>query len=264
MDSPTETTPHLQLPSLPPLQNTIEFKNLSFTYPETTRPALDNINITIRKGQKVALVGPNGSGKTTLISLLVRFLQNNTGQILFDSHDITEHNIRSLRNQISLVTQDAVVFAVTAFENIAYGLPGASEQDVIAAAQKAHAHEFISRLPEGYQTRTGVNSAPRSPAANASASPSPVPSCETRPSSSSTKPPARSTWTAEKKITQATREFMAGRTSFVIAHRIATITDADQIAVFDQGRLIDIGTHDQLLDRCTLYHTLYHTHTQAV
>jgi ABC-type multidrug transport system fused ATPase/permease subunit len=259
MDRPIEK-PASQAPSLSPLQNTIEFRNVTFTYPESQRPALQDVSWTVRRGQKVALVGPNGSGKTTLISLLCRFFEGPPGSIFFDGRDISRYSVESLRDQFSLVTQDAVAFAVTVFDNIAYGVRGASEEAVIEAARRAYAHEFITALPKGYQTILGEFGATlsggqrqRLALARAIFRGAPIFIFDEATSQVDVD--------SEQKIHRATQEFMAGRTSFVIAHRIATITDADQIAVFDDGRLIDVGRHADLLQRCTLYATLYRTHT---
>ncbi len=261
IDKPTEARSDHRLPALPVLRDAIEFQKVTYSYPDSQRPALRDINLTIKKGHRVALVGPNGSGKTTCVSLLECFLSCDSGRILFDGCDVSRFSVSSLRDQISLVTQDAVVFALSAYENIAYGLPEAGEQEVIAAAQKAHAHEFIERLPNGYQTVLGEFGATlsggerqRLSLARAILRDAPIFIFDEAASQIDVD--------SEKKIREATSEFMQGRTSIVIAHRINTIIDADQIAVFDQGELIDLGTHESLLKRCELYRTLYHTHTK--
>jgi ABC-type multidrug transport system fused ATPase/permease subunit len=221
---------------------------------------LHKINLVIKRGQKVALVGPNGSGKTTCINLLDRFLDRDSGHIRFDGADICDFSVASVRDQISLVTQDAVVFALSAYENIAYGQPRAGMDQVVAAAKKAHAHEFIEQLPDGYQTVLGEFGATlsggerqRLSLARAILRDAPIFIFDEATSQIDVD--------SERKIHKATSEFMRGRTSIVIAHRIRTIIDADQIAVFDRGRVIDVGTHDDLLKRCELYRTLYHAHT---
>ena len=256
------TESHLDhtMPALPVLKTAIEFEDVTYSYPEAQRPSLNEINLTIKQGQKVALVGPNGSGKTTCINLLDRFLDCDSGHIRFDGADISDFSVASVRDQISLVTQDAVVFALSAYENIAYGLPRAGMDQVVAAAKKAHAHEFIEQLPDGYQTVLGEFGATlsggerqRLSLARAILRDAPIFIFDEATSQIDVD--------SERKIHKATSEFMHGRTSIVIAHRTRTIIDADQIAVFDRGRVIDVGTHDELLKRCELYRTLYHAHT---
>lgn len=261
IDMPVEQHRTHGLPDLPPLQERIELRGVSFTYPGQNRPALQDVNLTVLKGQRVALVGPNGSGKTTLVSLLERFFEIDSGCILFDGHDIAQHSIASLRSQISLLTQDAVIFALTVFENIAYGAPGATLDDVIAAARRAHAHDFIERLPEGYQTVLGEFGATlsggerqRLSLARAILRNAPIFIFDEATSQVDVD--------SERKIQAATREFMEGRTSLVIAHRIGTIIDSDLIAVFDRGQLVDAADHATLLERCALYSTLYNAHAQ--
>jgi len=259
IDKPAESRSDGRSPALPTLTNAIEFQKVSFTYPDSQQPALREINLTIRKGQKVALVGPNGSGKTTCINLLERFLHCDSGKILFDGMDISECRLSSLRKQISLVTQDAVVFALSAYDNIAYGLPRATVDQVMAAARQAHAHEFIEQQPEGYRTILGEFGATlsggerqRLSLARAILRDAPIFIFDEATSQIDVD--------SEKKIQESSRKFMEGRTSIIIAHRINTIIDADQIVVFDQGRIIDAGTHQELLERCPLYATLYQTH----
>ncbi len=260
IDMPVEEDFSLGLPNLPVLHDRIEFRNVSYTYPETDRPALSEICLTIQKGQRVAIVGPNGSGKTTLMGLLECFFRCDHGQILLDGRDINQYNIRSLREQISLITQDAVIFAATALENIVYGGPDTDAKKAIEAAKHAYAHEFIERLPDGYQTMLGefgatLSGGERQRLALARAI------FRNAPIFIFDEATSQIDVDSEKKIHQATREFMANRTSIVIAHRIATIIDADVIVVMDQGRIVDIGDHATLLQRCLLYKTLYTTHT---
>ncbi len=260
IDMPIEQRKDKRFAILPPLKQSIRFEDVSFTYPESERPALRNVSLEVQKGQTVALVGPNGSGKTTLIGLLERFSEPDSGRILIDGRDITEFSMQSLRRQISLITQDAVIFAVSAFDNIAYGMSGATKEQVESAARQAHAHEFIERLPQGYDTVLGEFGATisggekqRLALARAILRDAPIFIFDEATSQIDVD--------SEKKIHEAIRQFMEQRTSLIIAHRIATITDADRIAVFDQGRLIDTGDHTTLLERCELYATLYHAHS---
>ncbi len=258
MDRPIEKTAHTK-PTLPLLKRQIRFENVTFTYPEGAAPALRDVSFTAQKDHKIALVGPNGSGKTTAMGLLDRFYSPDDGRILFDEFDVVDYSIASLRDQISLVTQDAVVFAVSVFDNIAYGLPNAPLDDVVEAAKRAHAHEFIEALPKGYDTLMGEFGATlsggqrqRLALARAILRDAPIFIFDEATSQIDVE--------SEQKIQEATRLFMTGRTSFVIAHRISTITDADHILVFDGGHIIDAGRHDELVKRCPLYRTLYTTH----
>jgi ABC-type multidrug transport system fused ATPase/permease subunit len=259
IDMPAEERNGLAGRVLPPLRGEIEFRDVTFTYPGQQVPALAEINLTVTAGQRVAIVGPNGSGKTTLIGLLLRFFEPGAGAILVDGTDIATASIRSLRGQVSLVTQEAIVFAMSARDNIGYGLAGATEEQIVEAARKAHADEFIERMPDGYDTVIGESGATlsggerqRLSLARAIIRDAPIFIFDEATSQIDVD--------SEQKIHQAMVEFMRGRTSLVIAHRIATISDADQIVVLDRGRIEDQGTHDELLTRCELYKTLYYTH----
>ncbi len=258
IDMPVESHPDRRLPAIPPFAQQIEFRNVTYTYPGATQPAIQELDLSIPKGRKVALVGPNGSGKTTCIGLLERFLDCDSGHILVDGRDLTQHSISSWREQISLITQDAVVFALSARDNIAYGRPQASAEQVIQAARTAGAHEFIERLPEGYDTVLGEYGATlsggerqRLALARAILRDAPIFLFDEATSQIDAE--------SEQKIHQATRVFMRSRTSVAIAHRLNTIIDADQVVVLDRGRRVDAGTHAELLERCEFYRTLYQT-----
>ena len=259
IDMPAEQPGGTGKVALPAFADQIEFRGVTFTYPGADKPTLIDVNLTVQKGQQVAIVGPNGSGKTTLIGLLLRFFDPQQGSILIDGYDIRDLRLRSLRDQFSLVTQDAVVFAMTTGENIAYGRREATKEQIVEAARRAHADEFIRRLPQGYQAQVGESGATLSGGerqrlclARAMLRDAPIFIFDEATSQVDVD--------SERKIREAMTDFMKGRTSLVIAHRIATIARADQIAVLDRGRIVDIGDHESLLARCDLYKTLFYTH----
>ena len=243
---------------LPLHEKSVEIKNVTYQYPNAKDNAVDGVTLNIKHGQSIAIVGPNGCGKTTLLSLIPRLLVPKTGEICIDGIDTASHSLRSLRGQIGVVTQETVIFNATIAENIAYGLRNPSREDIIEAAKKAHVDEFVSSLPEGYDTMVGqrgstLSGGQRQRIAIARAilrNPSILIFDEAL---SQIDPHS------EKLITDAMGDFIKGRTTFMIAHRFQTILESDIIVVMDKGKIDAQGTHAELLESCELYQHLYNT-----
>jgi ABC-type multidrug transport system fused ATPase/permease subunit len=243
---------------LPRLSSKIEFRNIVFTYPNSDQPVIDGINLTVEAGHNIAIVGPNGSGKTTLLNLLPRFYDVDSGAILIDGHDIRDCTLHSLRSQIAMVTQRTVTFNDTITTNIGYGRPGATMDQIITAAKRAYAHEFITQLPNGYDTvigeqGTGLSGGQlqRIVIARAILKDPPILVFDEATSQIDAE--------SEAKIHNAIEDIMHNRTSFIIAHRFSTIVSADLIVVMDKGRVVAQDRHEELIKSCTLYQSLYET-----
>jgi ATP-binding cassette subfamily B protein/subfamily B ATP-binding cassette protein MsbA len=243
-------------PMLPRHAESISFRNVCFSY-QPDRPTLHDVTFDVRAGETVALVGPNGCGKSTLLGLLARFYDPDHGSVLVDGQPLRTANLRSLRKQIGLVTQDTLLFDDTIFNNIAYGKPGATSAEVEAAARQAHAHEFIITLPQGYQTRTGDMAASRlsggqkqriSLARAILRDPSILMLDEFT---------SQIDGESEAIIHETLRTFVRGRTTFLVTHRSSTLELADRILVMEAGRLVATGTHTELLKTCPVYQRLY-------
>jgi subfamily B ATP-binding cassette protein MsbA len=244
------------LKKLAPITRSVVFEDVSFTYPGAPSPALRNVNLTVPRGQSVAVVGRNGSGKTTLLALLPRFYNPESGRILIDNVDITGVTLKSLRQQIGIVTQEPILFPGTIAQNIAYGLPNASRDEIVAAAKQAFAHEFILEKPAGYDTElTGLGSGlsggqrQRLCIARAILRRTPILILDEATSQVDAE--------SEHLIQQAIERLMHERTTFVIAHRFSTILSADTIVVLDKGQIVGQGKHDELLNTCETYKNLY-------
>jgi ABC-type multidrug transport system fused ATPase/permease subunit len=229
------------------LEGEVEFKNVAFAYP--SRPeltVLKNISLKAKKGQTIAIVGPSGSGKSTIVQLLMRFYEPASGSILFDGKDSHSYSLFNLRDNIAIVPQDVLLFGGTIRENILYGKPEASEQEIIDAARKANAFEFIDSFPEKFETVVGergikLSGGQRQRIAIARAvlkNPSILILDEATSSLDSE---------SERLVQEALDKLMVGRTSFVIAHRLSTVRAADQIIVIDNGEVRESGSHDQLM-----------------
>ncbi|AMB87421.1 lipid A export permease/ATP-binding protein MsbA [Pseudomonas agarici] len=225
----------------------LEVRNLSFTYPDTDRQVLSDISFTVEPGQMIALVGRSGSGKSTLAALIPRFYHHDTGEILLDGVEIEDYRLLNLRRHIAQVTQHVTLFSDTVANNIAYGdLAGAPRADIEAAAADAYAKEFIEQLPQGFDTQVGENGVllsggqrQRLAIARALLKNAPLLILDEATSALDTE--------SERHIQAALDQAMKGRTTLVIAHRLSTIEKADLILVMDQGRIVERGSHAQLL-----------------
>lgn len=239
------------------LKGKVEFEDVDFGYSED-KMLINNMNIKVEPGQKVAIVGPTGAGKTTLINLLMRFYEVNSGKILIDGIDINDLKRECLRSLFGMVLQDTWLFNGTIRENIAYGREDATEEDVIAAAKSAYADHFIRTLPEGYNTILNQESSNISQGqkqlltiARAILKDTKLLILDEATSSVDTR--------TEQQIQRAMEELMKGRTSFVIAHRLSTIRDADVILVMVDGDIVEQGNHDELIEKNGFYADLYNS-----
>jgi subfamily B ATP-binding cassette protein MsbA len=240
---------------LPVIEGNLEFKNVVFEYKEGER-ALSDISFTAKAGQMIALVGPSGAGKSTIASLVPRFYNVTSGEILIDGTDITDVTLKSLREQIGLVPQETVLFNGTIYDNILYGRLDATREEIIAAAKSANAHDFIMSMPSGYDTIIGERGSSlsggqrqRVAIARAILKNPRILILDEATSALDTE--------SEKIVQSALDKLMVGRTSLVIAHRLSTILSADCILVLDKGKIAERGTHEELLRLNGLYSSLY-------
>jgi ATP-binding cassette subfamily B multidrug efflux pump len=239
---------------LPPIKGNVKFENLVFEY-EPGRPALKGINLDVEAGQSIALVGHTGSGKSTIMNLLCRFYDPVEGKVLIDGTDVRDVTIQSLRSQVGIVLQDTFIFSGTIRDNIRFGRLGATDEEVEQAAKAVHAHDFIANLPLGFETevqeRGNVLSMGQrqliSFARALLANPS-ILILDEATASIDTE--------TELKIQYALKTLLAGRTSFIVAHRLSTIRNADKIIVLDHGKMMESGNHDELMSKQAIYYGL--------
>ena len=240
----------------------VRFENVCFSY-DPEKPLIRDLTFTAKPGQKVAIVGPTGGGKTTIVNLLMRFYDYDSGHIFIDGTEILELNRADLRNQFSMVLQDTWLFGGTIYENIAYGRAGATREEVIDAAKRAHIHSFIESLPKGYDTLIGEEAGGISGGqkqlltiARAYLADRPMLILDEATSNVDTR--------TELLIQRTMDELMEGRTSFVIAHRLSTIVDADVILVVRDGQIVEQGTHRELLEKNGFYAEIYNAQYASV
>ncbi len=233
----------------------IEFRNLSFSY-DSKKPLIENLNLTALPGQKIAIVGPTGCGKTTLINLLMRFYEPNAGEILIDGVPATDYTRSDLRSLFGMVLQDTWLRAGTVMENLKYANPEATDEMAIEAAKQARAHGFITRLPNGYETRLTEDGGGLSQGqkqllciARVMLRDPKMLILDEATSSIDTR--------TEMRIQDAFSKLMNGRTSFIVAHRLSTIRTADKIVAMKDGKIMEIGTHEELIRKNGFYHDLY-------
>jgi len=261
LDAPVEIRDRPGARELPVLQGEVRFQGVGFSY-RPGEPVLQEVELTVPRGSVVALVGRSGAGKTTLVDLLGRFYEVTEGRILVDGVDIREIQVRSLRGALGIVSQETVLFHDTVLANIAYGCPGATREEVMAAARAANAHDFISAMPQGYETVVGERGTQlsggqrqRISIARALLKDPPILIFDEATSALDTE--------SERAVQDAIARLLQGRTVFVIAHRLSTVERADLIVVMEGGRIVERGTHGELLAAGGLYHRLHRLQFQG-
>jgi subfamily B ATP-binding cassette protein MsbA len=255
LDAPVEISQQVNAVPFDGAHETIRFEHVTFGY-DPLEPVLQDIDFEVRGGEVIALVGPSGGGKSTLVDLLARFYDPLEGRITIDGVDLRDFSTRSLRSKFGIVTQETVLFHDTVRANIAYGRPNATQEEIERAADAAHASEFIAHLPEGYDTVLGERGTrlsggqrQRIAIARAILRDPPILIFDEATSALDTQ--------SERLVQDAINRLLQGRTVFVIAHRLSTIRHADRILVLKNGRVVESGRHEELLDRQGTYRQLY-------
>jgi len=254
LDEPAEVNQEQTVTPLPDINGKVEFRNVTFGYNKYT-PVLHDISFTVEPGEMIGFVGHSGAGKTTLTNLICRFYKVDEGQMLIDGEDINSIDLKDLRHQIGIVLQDPFLFDGTIAENIGYAKPGATLEEIILAAQTANAHDFIVNLPDGYDTNVGERGDRLSGGERQRIS---IARAVLHNPRILILDEATSMVDAEteKKIQEALARLVQGRTTFAIAHRLSTLRNADRLIVLEKGKLVEIGTHTELLKKKGIYHNL--------
>lgn len=262
LDTNAEIVDAKDVMQMPEIDGTVDFEHVSFSYDEGTN-VLNNVSFHIKPGETIALVGPTGAGKTTIVNLISRFYDIQKGTIKIDGHDIKSVSIESLRQQMGIMTQDNFLFTGTIRENIAYGKLDATDEEIIAAAKAVHAHEFITKLPDGYDTKLeerggglSVGQKQLLAFARTMVSMPKILILDEATSSIDTK--------TELLVQEGIEALLKGRTSFVIAHRLSTIQKADRIFVIDNGGIVEEGNAIELMAKQGAYYRLYTAQLQDV
>ena len=257
LDEPSEQPDAPDAITFQHVKGKVDIQDVSFSY-DTSRKLIEHFHLHVQPGQRIAIVGPTGCGKTTLINLLMRFYDVNRGKILVDDVPISQVTRDSLRHQYGMVLQETWLYSATVRENIAYGRPDATLEEVIAAAKAAHAHSFIKRLPKGYDTVISEDGGNISQGqkqllciARVMLCDPPMLILDEATSSIDTR--------TEIRIQKAFTKMMEGRTSFIVAHRLSTIKEADCIVVMNNGNIVEQGTHQELLEKKGFYANLYNS-----
>jgi ATP-binding cassette subfamily B protein/subfamily B ATP-binding cassette protein MsbA len=239
----------------------VVLEDVTFGY-RPGEPVLHGVSLMAEPGETVALVGSSGAGKTTLASLLIRFFDPWSGRVLVDGHDVRDVQLASLRGQVAIVLQEPFLFPMSVADNIAYGRPEASREEIVAAATAANAHDFVSALPDGYDTVVGERGATlsggerqRVAVARALLKDAPILILD--------EPTSSLDSDSEALLLEALERLMAGRTTFIIAHRLSTVRNADRVVVLEQGRVVETGRHRQLLARKGRYAHLHRLQTST-
>ena len=256
MDTPIQTKNNLSLPSLKVNNCNIKFENVCFHYSNTEKKAVTNINLEVKGGSMTALVGPSGAGKSTIMNLIPRFYESQSGKILIDGQNIHKITLESLRKNISLVSQDVILFDDTIKGNVSYANSNASEEEIIKACEFAAANEFIEKLPKKYDTFVGENGVrlsggqkQRISIARAILKKSPIILLDEATSSLDAE--------SEEIVQNAISNLIKNKTTLVIAHRLSTIHNANQIFVIKDGQVLEFGDHDYLIKNSEAYKSLY-------
>ena len=243
------------------MRGAVVIDDVTFGY-RPGEPVLHGVSLTAEPGETVALVGSSGAGKTTLASMLIRFFDPWSGRVLVDGHDLRDVQLASLRRQVAIVLQEPFLFPMSVAENIAYGRPEATPEEIVAAAKAANAHDFVSALPDGYDTVVGERGATlsggerqRLAVARALLKDAPILILD--------EPTSSLDSDSEALLLEALERLMAGRTTFIIAHRLSTVRNADRVVVLEQGRVVETGRHRQLLAQKGRYAHLHRLQTSA-